>query len=67
MPSPSFWLAAAVLALLLFYAPSAKPKSRPHRVGKDPGRFNLRTWLARIDFLRNGQELIEQSYRQVST
>lgn len=59
-----YWLAAALLFALVIYAPSIQPKLSPRRLGKDPGLFNLKIWLARIDFLRNGQKLVQQSYRR---
>ena len=66
MSATAYQIAAVVLCVSLFCAPSVKAKSRPQRLGRDPGWFNLRAWLARIDFLWNGRKLIEQSYRRVS-
>ena len=64
MLSPSL-VAIAVLFVSLLCAPSIKPKSRPRRLGSDPGLLNLRTWLARIHFLWSGRKLIEQNYHKV--
>ena len=60
-----YWLLPAVLVVLLFFSPSLKSKSSLPRLGKDLGLLNLRIWLARIDFLRNGQKLVEDSYLRV--
>ena len=40
-------------------------KSKLSKVGIDPGRLNLKVWLARIDFAKNGHRLIEHSYQKV--
>ena len=65
MTSSAYWSTVAVLFLAVFFSPSPKAKARPQRLGRDPGLFSLRTWLARIDFLFNGPKLIEQSYQKV--
>lgn len=65
MANSSYWLIAALLLVLLLWAPSFTPRNRPRRLGRDPGLFKLRIWLARIDFLLNGRKLIEKNYLKV--
>lgn len=58
------WLGAVLLLTVILCAPG---RSKPglQRLGRDPGLFGLKIWFARIDFLRNGQKMIEDSYSKV--
>ena len=67
MSATIYLITAVVLCVSLFCAPSVKTKSRPQRLGRDPGLFNLRAWLARISFLSNGRKIVDQGYRSVSS
>jgi hypothetical protein len=60
------WLIAMALLALILSAPSSKHSSGLRRLGGDPGLFNLRIWLARIQFLWAGAKLVDQSYQKVS-
>ena len=65
-PSNVVWIIATGFIAYVLFAPSARHKSGLPRRGKDPGPFKLRSWPARIDFLRRGSKLVYESYQSVS-
>ena len=65
-PSSVLWIIATGFIAYVLLAPSSRHKSGLPRCGKDPGPFNLRSWSARIDFLRRGSKLVNESYQRVS-
>lgn len=60
------WVVAAGIMAFIVASPSVKRISGLPRLGKDPGRFHLRAWFARMDFLRKGSQMVYQSYHGVS-
>ena len=65
-PSSVLWIIATGFIAYVLLAPSSRHKSGLPRCGKDPGPFNLRSWSARIDFLRRGSKLVYERYQRVS-
>ncbi|KAL9591967.1 MAG: hypothetical protein Q9179_007186 [Wetmoreana sp. 5 TL-2023] len=57
-----FWLVAIALLTLVLSIPGRKHPSGLRRLGGDPGLFSLKIWLARIQFLWRGPQLVDQSY-----
>lgn len=60
-----FWLIAVALFALVLSTPGTKHSSGLRRLGRNPGLFNLKIWLARIQFLWSGPQLVDQNYLKV--
>ena len=62
-----YWLLGAALAIayIIFKEPESGSTDKLARVGIDPGKWGLKLWVARIDFLMNGHRRVQEQYTKV--